>query len=732
MNATAAATAARNEAIAARNPQQEEPNLGAKRGDGEEEGDSSSMVVLARVKRKHVKRLSPQGAPQNGSSLSNTTESNSNSGGSATSSEKRVRIQHHPQRHHEPNHLDANAPNVDNNDNGVDDNAENDMEDDSNEVDDVAMDEGPEDGNADNNRQEGSSSASSSDDRNNAQVHQGVPLRYAVPAVVSEYSSSALNGNGSSGASSGMPLSGSGSGGNTASGTGSGTGSGSNQGGSSGSGNDQEGGLSSNGNGSSGSGNDAKGSSEEMMDNSGENNSGENSGENSAENSDSSNKAKLEVPPKAIAAGGSSNAVHRNPASPGASPHHQNHHHSMKPPPLLDLGDNNAVRERKIQDKKRKRMNMRREYEEKVEQEMESSESSRDREVVIRPGKPVTLDKVLSFTKTPRLVVKAGPPFLIVYTNAAYSRLSGIDSHNAVGKPITSLLNLPDQEELMQVDPEKGTPALENSTVKVANPPEATDKEKSNPERSQAAQGESPSTSENYASAEAAGRLQASREDSTELGLERLIAASGFGRIHMINVRSKPHHMLGRNVKVFKPAASIKRSQEEGSNGSTMTSSYDGPSQVVACTMSISPVVSSPEAYSAAVVTDREKGGEHHHHYKHARSDKDQDSSHQHKAKRRKHHHHHQHGDGHIEQQEYYYSNSPNEIPKRQLITHYVIQLDVFDGDFRKLGGMESPSSVSTTLEANMLGMTKAEVRRYRMNKAASLQRPAESGQHET
>jgi hypothetical protein len=466
-----------------------------------------------------------------------------------------------------------------------------------------------------------------------------------------------------------------------------------------------------------------------MMDNSGENNSGENSGEISAENSDSSNKAKLEVPPKAIATGGSSNAAHRNPASPGASPHHQNHHHGLKPPPPLDLGYKNAARERKIQDKKRKRMNMRREYEEKVEQEMESSEGSRDREVVIRPGKPVTLDKVLSFTKTPRLVVKAGPPFLIVYTNAAYSRLSGIDSHHAVGKTITSLLTLPDQEELMQVDPEKGPPALENSTVKAAETPEETaGKKENNIESSQTTQGGSPSTSENYASAEAAGRAraEASRGDGTELGLERLIAASGFSRIHMIHVRSKPHHMLGRNVKVFKPAASIKRNQEEGSNGSSMTSSYDSPNQVVACTMSISPVVSSPEAYSATVVTDREKG-EHHHHHKHARSDKDQDSSHQYKAKRRKHHHHHQHGDGHVEKQEYYFSISPNEIPKRQLITHYVIQLDAFDGDFRKLGGMESPSSVSTTLEATMLGMTIAEVRRHRMNKAPSLQRPATS-----
>ena len=78
---------------------------------------------------------------------------------------------------------------------------------------------------------------------------------------------------------------------------------------------------------------------------------------------------------------------------------------SQKPQPLKaqDNDHDNAGREKKLQDKKRKRMNMRREYEEKVQQEMESSEGSRDRgEVLLRPGRPVTLDKVLSFTKTAR------------------------------------------------------------------------------------------------------------------------------------------------------------------------------------------------------------------------------------------------------------------------------------------------------------------------------------------
>jgi hypothetical protein len=57
-------------------------------------------------------------------------------------------------------------------------------------------------------------------------------------------------------------------------------------------------------------------------------------------------------------------------------------------------------RENRLLDKKRKRMNMRREYEEQVQQELDSEESPE--EVEVRPGKPVTLDAVLSFTKVAR------------------------------------------------------------------------------------------------------------------------------------------------------------------------------------------------------------------------------------------------------------------------------------------------------------------------------------------
>jgi len=110
---------------------------------------------------------------------------------------------------------------------------------------------------------------------------------------------------------------------------------------------------------------------------------------------------------------------------------------AMSPPKAVA----EATRERKILDKKRKRMNMRREYEEQVHQQLDSSESSGPEDVLLRPGKAVTLDEVLSITKFARLVIQATPPYLTVHTSGAYTGLSGIESNAAVGKPITALLS---------------------------------------------------------------------------------------------------------------------------------------------------------------------------------------------------------------------------------------------------------------------------------------------------
>lgn len=98
--------------------------------------------------------------------------------------------------------------------------------------------------------------------------------------------------------------------------------------------------------------------------------------------------------------------------------HHSGHHEKSEngklPPP--EGGSNSdaevanhqedvdaMVSKEKIMQKKRKRMDMRREYEEEVQRQMrDSSESSSNHENALEPGKSVTLEEVLSFTKTAR------------------------------------------------------------------------------------------------------------------------------------------------------------------------------------------------------------------------------------------------------------------------------------------------------------------------------------------
>ena len=86
---------------------------------------------------------------------------------------------------------------------------------------------------------------------------------------------------------------------------------------------------------------------------------------------------------------------------------------SAAAPTMMDVEQSAMASKEKIMEKKRKRMNMRREYEEEVQRQMrDSSESSStinavhdDNCMALEPGKPVTLEEVLSFTKTARYVM---------------------------------------------------------------------------------------------------------------------------------------------------------------------------------------------------------------------------------------------------------------------------------------------------------------------------------------
>jgi hypothetical protein len=317
-----------------------------------------------------------------------------------------------------------------------------------------------------------------------------------------------------------------------------------------------------------------------------------------------------------------------------------------------------------------------------------------------------------------RIVIKAGPPFLIVYTNAAYTRLSGIDSHAAVGKPISTLLSIPDQDTLAEVI--AASASAENAAATAAagvakHPSEKGQQEQNGYSHLGAQHTDDDAQGHTYMAAEAAGRARAAasqEEDNAGMCLERLVAASGFGRCHVIHVLAKPHHMVGRNVSVpNKEGGSAVGTgtdmmdigiAEARGNGSSLTSS------ALACSMSVSPVVSSPEAI-AAVVTD-----------------KDQDN-HSHKSKRRKYHHHsdsqQQAGNNHHQHRRNFLMREVSLNRKKHLISHYVIQLEPFEGTFRKFGSLESHSSSSTTAEAHILGLTKSELRRQRMRNQVAPQK---------
>jgi hypothetical protein len=93
----------------------------------------------------------------------------------------------------------------------------------------------------------------------------------------------------------------------------------------------------------------------------------------------------------------------------------------MRPPPARpheatpkrDDDENDPLREQKILDKKRKRMSMRREYEEQVQRDLASSDSSDSHsDLVLRPGLAVALDEVMSFSKKARIIVQSAPPYV--------------------------------------------------------------------------------------------------------------------------------------------------------------------------------------------------------------------------------------------------------------------------------------------------------------------------------
>jgi hypothetical protein len=277
-----------------------------------------------------------------------------------------------------------------------------------------------------------------------------------------------------------------------------------------------------------------------------------------------------------------------------------------------------------------------------------------------------------------RIIIQAAPPFLVVHTNAAYSRLTGMDSHTVVGKPITSLLSIMDQVETSATAYSNDVHHEHSSVVDDA--------------------AGNPQSSELVAAAVAGrARAEASEPDAIRIGLDRLVVSCGFGRLHRVQVAAKPHQMVGRNVTIIKDAApsggttlSACNGGEAGSNDTSLATNQ------VSCQISIAPVVSASSAMDTSTVLDSM-------------------DSEMHKSKRRKHHG--------LEQEPHRMNDEGKEVyvhhhrrhPHRQLVTHYVLQLEELDGKPNKNESLDSLSSNSASVEARLVGLTKAELDNQRL-----------------
>jgi len=99
-----------------------------------------------------------------------------------------------------------------------------------------------------------------------------------------------------------------------------------------------------------------------------------------------------------------------------------------------------------------------------------------------------------------RIVIQAAPPFLVVHANAAFTRLTGVDSHEVNGRTISNLFTIPH-------------PASRQSSC-------------------------NDGVAMSHQAAAAAGRARA-QDESVGLNVERLVIANGFDDYHIINVASK-------------------------------------------------------------------------------------------------------------------------------------------------------------------------------------------------
>lgn len=138
-------------------------------------------------------------------------------------------------------------------------------------------------------------------------------------------------------------------------------------------------------------------------------------------------------------------AVTKQSSDPVMDQHSHSIYKHSNPRPIAQssalVNDKIKSTQERIALKKRKRMEQRKEIEDLVRRQMQtSSDSSVDS--VFKPGENISMEDSLSFTGTARLIVQADPPYCAVHINAAFSRLTGIHNSSVIGTPISKILSL--------------------------------------------------------------------------------------------------------------------------------------------------------------------------------------------------------------------------------------------------------------------------------------------------
>lgn len=269
---------------------------------------------------------------------------------------------------------------------------------------------------------------------------------------------------------------------------------------------------------------------------------------------------------------------------------------------------------------------------------------------------------VISSSSYFRLLVQALPPFLAVHINAAFTNLCGIQSSSIIGRPVGTFISLPSCKEGESSGSDNANSREESD--KMSSLSGSADDTARNGSSMAIANG---SRQEESAAAPAGeGNFQNHPSPPSGLRIDHLIVARGYGHIHNVELEC---HRISHN----QHSHAIEGSEVKFIEGNNPSKCRKKSKPKLLCRMSVSPVVSS----SARAVGDTPEN----------QPVKGTDSNSG--NKRRKHKH-------------------PSEL---QSVKHYLIQLEAVDGPRSLVSGSSFTScATDTTLEAQLLGLTKAEV----------------------